>query len=514
MTDDDATTTEQPLILVTGSSGYVGGRLLARLERDGRRVRCLARRPDELRPRVAAATEIVGGDAREPAALEAAMRGVDTAFFLIHSMHEANGYAADRVVALRFAAAARAAGVRRIVYLGGLGGGTRLSSHLASRQEVGAILRSSGVEAIELRASIVMGSGSFSFEMLRALVDRLPAMVTPRWVGTRTQPIAVEDVIAYLVAAIDVPTEHLRATLGAAETDASFIVEIGGPDVVSYGDVMREYARQRGLHRLMIPVPVLTPRLSSLWLGLVTPVYARVGRELLEGLRNETVVRDDSALRAFDVRPRGIKDAIARALSNEDHEFAQTRWSDALSAGAKQRSYGGVRFGNRLVDSRTTWVSAPPGRAFRPIRRIGGRTGWYYANLLWRFRGLMDLAVGGPGLRRGRRDPSHLVPGDTLDWWRVEEFHPDHLLRLRAEMRLPGRAWLQFEVDPVDGGSSIRQTALFDPIGLGGLAYWYALWPAHQLIFGQMLTRIAAAAVAADQATATPELTTLADARG
>lgn len=324
--------------------------------------------------------------------------------------------------------------------------------------------------------------------MVRALVDRLPAMVTPRWVATRTQPIAIEDVIEYLAAAIELEGD-------ASGEPASRVFEIGGPDAVSYGDIMREYARQRGLRRVMVPVPVLTPRLSSLWLGLVTPVYARVGRELLEGLRNETTVNHDAALEAFPVRPRGLSEAIERALANEDHDFAQTRWSDALSSSGPERSWGGVRFGTRLVDSRTTRVPVPAADAFRPIRRIGGTTGWYYADALWHLRGLMDLAVRGPGLRRGRRDPEHLAVGETVDWWRVERYEPDRLLRLRAEMRLPGRAWLQFEVDEDAGGSTIRQTALFDPVGLGGLMYWYALWPAHQLIFEGMLHRIARAAV-------------------
>jgi uncharacterized protein YbjT (DUF2867 family) len=482
-----------PSILLTGASGYVGGRLLERLESDGRVVRCLTRRPEELRARVGLATEVTRGDATDAGTLVHAMKGVEVAYFLIHSLHREDGYEADREAAGRFAEAARETGVRRIVYLGGLGHGDDLSPHLRSRQEVGAILRASGVETIELRASIVLGSGSFSFEMVRALVDRLPAMVTPRWVGTRTQPIAIEDVIEYLAAAADVPGERLREATGDGDV-GGYVIEIGGPDVVSYGDVMREYAHQRGLRRVMVPVPVLTPRLSSLWLGLVTPVYATVGRELLEGLRNETTVRDDAALRAFDVRPRGLREAIERALANEDHDFARTRWSDALSSWGPGRSYGGVRFGTRLVDSRTATVVVPPREAFRPVRRIGGRTGWYYADRLWRLRGLADLALAGPGLRRGRRDPERPRLGDTLDWWRVEGYEEDRLLRLRAEMRLPGRAWLQFEVDPAPKGATIRQTALFDPAGLGGLAYWYALWPAHQLVFAGMLRKIATAA--------------------
>jgi uncharacterized protein YbjT (DUF2867 family) len=490
--DDPAHATARgPLILLTGASGYVGGRLLTRLERAGRRLRCMTRRPEQLAARTAPATEVVPGDVEDPASLRAALEGVDIAYYLIHSMSgQADYRRVDREGAAAFGRAAREAGVRRIVYLGGLGHGDDLSGHLASRQEVGRVLAESGVPTIELRASIVVGSGSTSFEMIRALVDRLPVMITPRWVGTRTQPIAIEDVLSYLAEAADV------------ELEGSAVFEIGGPDAVSYGELMREYARQRGLHRLMIPVPVLTPHLSSLWLGLVTPVYARVGRELVEGLRNETVVRDPSARRVFRVRPRGVREAIARALVNEDREFAATRWSDALSSGPAPgpRAFGGAAVGSRLVDSRVARVPVPPEVAFDPIQRIGGRRGWYYGNALWRLRGLLDLPFGGAGTRRGRRDPAHLLPGDTVDFWRVEAVEPGRLLRLSAEMSLPGRAWLQFEVVEDPGGSIIRQTAIFDPAGLLGRLYWYAIWPIHGFVFRGMVQGIARAATEAHRA--------------
>ena len=473
-----------PLILLTGATGYVGGRLWARLERDGRRLRLMTRRPGQLAAQVAPSTEVVRGDVKEPASLRAALAGVNTAYYLVHSMASGTDYReADRRGAEAFGAAARAAGVRRIVYLGGLGHDADLSGHLASRQEVGRVLAGSGVATLELRASIVVGSGSTSFEMVRALVDRLPVMVTPRWVGTLTQPIAIEDVLEYLVEAADLDLEGGR------------VVEIGGADRVSYGDLMREYARQRGLRRAMIPVPVLSTRLSSLWLGLVTPVYARVGRELVEGLRNETVVRDPAAAELFRVRPRGAREAIARALVNEDREFAATRWSDALSSGPGPRAFGGASVGSRLVNSRTARVPVPPEAAFAPIRRIGGRQGWYYADALWRLRGLLDLPFGGAGTRRGRRDPERLLPGDTVNFWRVEEVEPNRRLRLSAEMTLPGRAWLQFEVEPDDGGSVIRQTAVFDPVGVLGRLYWYSVWPLHGLVFRGMVRGIARAAV-------------------
>jgi uncharacterized protein YbjT (DUF2867 family) len=335
----------------------------------------------------------VAGDVLDPPSLDLALRGVHTAYYLIHSMADSRDYAEnDRRGAEAFSKAAREAGVQRIIYLGGLGEGDRLSRHLASRQEVGRILRESGVSTTEFRASIVIGSGSLSFELVRALVEKLPAMVTPSWVETPTQPIGIEDLVAYLTAAIDLPSGE------------SVIYEIGGPDRVSYGDLMREYARLRGLRRVMVRVPVLTPRLSSLWLALVSPVYASVGRELIDGVRNTTVVHDDRALSDFKVRPRGIRDVLARALANEDLEFAATRWSDALSAQRSPRDWGGVTFGSRRVDSRAAWVDCAPDVAFGPIARIGGDTGWYYGNRLWRLRGLLDLAVGGPGLRRGRRD--------------------------------------------------------------------------------------------------------------
>lgn len=473
--------TVKPLVLLTGATGYVGGRLLAALEARGRRLRCVVRRPEHLRARVAPTTEVVAGDVSDPASLATALAGVDTAYYLVHSMDSTESFgAADRAGARNFALAARAAGIRRIVYLGGLGQGAELSTHLDSRQEVGRILRDEGVATIEFRAAIILGSGSLSFEMIRSLVETLPVMITPRWVATLTQPIGIEDVIAYLVEALDLAR------------DGSGVFEIGGPDRASYGDLMREYARQRGLRRRFISVPVLTPRLSSLWLGLVTPVYARVGRALVESLRNETVVREDSALATFRVKPQGMADAMSRALVNEDNAFAASRWSDALAAAGRLQGWGGTR----LVDSRSVTVACTPARAFAPIRRIGGTTGWYHATLLWKLRGFLDLLVGGPGMRRGRRDPERLVPGDTLDFWRVEAIEPDHLLRLSAEMRLPGRAWLQFEVDPSGTGSTIRQTAIFDPAGLFGQIYWYSLWPVHQVVFGGTLRALARAALA------------------
>ena len=473
------------LILITGATGYIGGRLLRRLEERGPSLRCLARRPEEFAQRVGRATEVVRGDVLDPASLAPALAGVDCAYYLIHSMGSSSDFEErDRTAARNFAEAALAAGLRRIVYLGGLGHGDDLSPHLRSRHEVGAVLRESGVPVLELRASIVLGSGSLSFEMIRALVERLPVMITPRWVDVEAQPIAIDDLLDYLVQALEVPLDESR------------VLEIGGADRVSYGDLMREYALQRGLKRLMIRVPVLTPHLSSLWLGLVTPLYARVGRKLIESIKHPTVVRDPSALELFALRPRGMRAAIAAAIKNEEHEFAESRWTDAFSAGGDGRTWAGVRFRNRMIDSRTRDVAVPPPLAFAPIRRIGGATGWYAHDWLWRVRGFLDLLAGGVGVRRGRAHPDRLRVGDALDFWRVEAYQPDRRLRLVAEMKLPGRAWLEFEVEPRDGGATIRQTALFDPVGLAGLAYWYLVFPLHRMVFSDMLAGIARAAAA------------------
>jgi hypothetical protein len=331
---------------------------------------------------------------------------------------------------------------------------------------------------VELRASIVIGSGSLSFEMVRALVERLPVMITPRWVRVQTQPIAIGDLLRFLVKAIDLSVNESK------------IFEIGGRDQVSYGEIMGEYARQRGLKRFMIPVPVLTPHLSGLWLGLVTPVYARIGQTLVKSIQHPTVVHDHSADVLFGITPQGVKEAIENALKNEDQEFAQTRWCDAISSGGLTEKWGGDQFGTRIVDSRSIRVSVASFQAFDPIKKIGGTNGWYWGTFLWKLRGYLDLLIGGVGLRRGRRHFTEIAVGEALDFWRVEAFEPNKLLRLKAEMKLPGRAWLQFEVEEQTNGSLIRQTAIFDPSGIGGLLYWYLLYPVHKLIFSKMLKKI------------------------
>jgi uncharacterized protein YbjT (DUF2867 family) len=476
----------KPLILVTGATGYVGGRLWRRLESLGYAVRCLARDPERLADLVEPGTQVVKGDVLDASSLASALQGVDVAYYMIHSMGSSRGFEEqDRLAANNFAAAARTAGVKRIIYLGGLAPEDEtLSPHLRSRHEVGQILADSGIPTIELRASIVLGSGSLSFEMIRSLVERLPAMITPKWVAVQAQPIAIDDLLQYLIESLDLPAE-------------SRVFEIGGADRASYGDLMREYGRQRGLYRIMVPVPVLTPRLSSLWLGLVTPLYARVGKKLIQSIEIPTVVHDRSADSVFSVRPRSMRDAIATALRHEEREFSETSWFDAYSSAGPQNNPAGVRYRNRLLDARSLEVDLPPAVAFAPIRRIGGQNGWYAHDFLWKLRGRLDLLVGGVGLRRGRRDQETLHVGDAVDFWRVERYEPDRLLRLRAEMKVPGRAWLEFEVEPNGSGSTIRQTAIYDPEGLFGLVYWYSLFPVHGPVFKGMLQGIAAKAAEA-----------------
>lgn len=470
----------KPLVLLIGATGYIGGRLLTRLLNGEFKVRCAARSPDSLRKVRHPDLEILQADLLEPESLESILKDVDVAFYLAHSLGSAVDFEEkERICAVNFARAAKRAGIERIIYLGALGSGDNLSPHLRSRQRVGQIFADSGILIIEFRASIIIGPGSLSFEMVRSLVDRLPVMIIPRWVRAKAQPIAIEDILDYLHAAINV------------QVNESQIFEVGGPDVVSYMDIMREYGRQRGLHRLMIPVPVLTPRLSSLWLGLVTPLYARIGRKLIDSIRHDTLVEDDMALKVFSIRPRGLVAAIDCALNSETHDFADMRWSDTVLTGGEPNSWGGVKFGSRIVDTRRIEVNCEAERAFVPIRNIGGTAGWYYANQLWGLRGLIDSLLGGVGVRRGRSNPGGLAVGDIIDFWRVEAVEPNSLLRLRAEMKLPGRAWLQFEVNEKSGNTTIQQTAIFDPRGIAGLFYWYGLYPLHKIVFAGMLKAIA-----------------------
>ncbi|MDG2064232.1 MAG: SDR family oxidoreductase [SAR324 cluster bacterium] len=466
--------------MLTGATGYVGGRLLKKLELRGFRIRCMARNPEILIPRAGPSTQVVKGNVLDINSLKVALKGVSVAYYLVHSMGSEGSFEEnDRKAAHNFGKIAKIAGVERIIYLGGLGNEEEdLSPHLSSRQEVGKILGQYSVPLLEFRASVVIGSGSLSFQLIRSLVERLPIMITPKWVQVSAQPIAIEDLIEYLEEALFLPDSGSR------------VYEIGGADQVSYADIMRIYGRCRNITVRMIPVPFLSPYISSLWLGLITPLYARIGRKLIQSIVHSTVVRDESALKVFNIKPMGVNDAIRRAIDKEDKAFSETRWSDSISSSGKMPSWPSECYGSRLIDSRTVQINMPPKVSFKPIQRIGGDTGWYAWNWLWKLRGFIDLLIGGVGMRRGRAHFEILKVGDTIDFWRVEEHDPNHLLRLTAEMKMPGRAWLEFEVLGDELSSTIRQTAIFDPVGLFGLVYWYALYPLHQLIFGGMLRGI------------------------
>lgn len=477
-------------ILVTGATGYVGARLVPRLLDAGYRVRVLVRDPERLSGRPwARQVDIVTGDVLQPETLTDALDGVTTAYYLIHSMG-GGGEFEDRDVRAghNFGEAAAEAGVEQIIYLSGLGDESAdLSDHLRSRHATGDALREGGVPVTELRAAVIVGSGSLSFEMVRDLTERLPVMIVPKWASTRIQPIGIRDVLAYLVAALETPESRGRT------------IEIGGADVLTYAEMMMQYAAERRLKRYLIHVPVLTPRLSSYWVHWVTPVPASVARPLIEGLRNEVVVRDDSAETLFpEIEPESYRSAVGRALDRIRDGELESLWSDALSSSQGDRKVAFFKLEQGMfIERREIVAPATTHQVFRAFSRLGGEQGWLAFTWAWNLRGLLDRLVGGVGMRRGRRDADDLRVGDALDFWRVEAVEPDRLLRLRAEMKVPGRAWLQFEVTPEpDGRSKLVQTAYFAPRGLWGLLYWYILYPIHGLIFGQMPGRIAEVAEA------------------
>ncbi|WP_267241845.1 SDR family oxidoreductase [Streptomyces sp. PR69] len=488
--------------LVTGASGYIGGRLVPELLDAGHRVRCLARTPGKLRdhpwaPRV----ETVQGDVTDAASVAHAMRGVDVAYYLVHALGAGRDFEeTDRRAARTFAEQARAAGVRRVVYLGGLTPAGApphtLSPHLRSRAEVGDILLRSGVPTTVLRAAVIIGSGSASFEMLRYLTERLPVMVTPSWVRTRIQPIAVRDVLRCLVGSAVMPTDVNRA------------FDIGGPDVMTYEQMMRRYAAVAGLpRRLILRVPVLTPGLSSYWIGLVTPVPASLARPLAESLRHEVVCREHDIARYVPEppgTPLGFDDAVALALRRVRDAQVSTRWSAAAVPGAASDplptdpDWAG---GSLYTDWRSRAVDASPAALWQVIEGIGGENGWYSFPLAWAVRGWLDRLAGGVGLRRGRRDAARLRVGESLDFWRVEAIERGRLLRLRAEMRLPGLAWLEMYAEQdAQGRTRYRQRALFHPHGLLGHLYWWSVAPWHAVVFGGMARNIARAAHRAEAA--------------
>ena len=469
-------------VLVTGATGYIGGRLVPRLLAAGHRLRCLARDPSRLAGRPWPGVEVVAGDALDAATLDRALAGVDAAYYLIHSLAagERGFEERDRAAARNFGAAAVRAGVRQVLYLGGLGERQpELSRHLRSRQETGEALRATGAPVTEFRAAVIVGSGSLSFEMIRYLTERVPVMVTPRWVSTRCQPIAVRDVLDYLVAALGRPEAAGR------------VFEIGGPAVLTYGDMMLGYARIRGLRRWLLPVPVLTPRLSSYWVDLVTPIPRAYARTLVEGLRNEVVVHDDAARALFGVEPTPYLEAVRTALDDVERHRVETDWAASFPAGRRDAAVAMEEREGRVFERRSRAVRAGAGHVYAVFAGLGGRRGWPHADLLWRLRGALDRLVGGPGMRRGRRHPDELRPGDALDFWRVEAVEPGRSLRLRAEMKVPGRAWLLFEAVPEGPGRArLTQTAVFEPRGLAGALYWYALYPVHQFVFSGMVEAI------------------------
>ncbi len=469
-------------ILVTGATGYIGGRLIPALLDAGHTVRCFARDPGRIAGRFPGA-EVAQGDLFDEASLGEALRDCDVTYYLVHSMSDdrRDFSQRDREGARLFGKVAAAAGVGRIIFLGGLGQdqNAKLSKHLKSRHEVGDELRASGVPVTEFRAAIIVGSGSISFEMLRDLTERLPVMIAPKWVATRCQPIGIRDVLCYLVAALDTPESAGR------------IIEIGGADVLPYRDLMLRYAKIRGLTRTIVPVPLLSPRLSSLWIHLITPIPAAIARPLVEGLFNEVIVHDSSARELFpEIVPVGFDVAVERALDRYSTLGPETTWFDAFDVQTLPANFTGSEQG-MLIDRRERESKASPSDVFRIFTSLGGAKGWLYADWLWDLRGALDRMVGGIGTRRGRRSATTLRAGDAVDFWRVEAYKPNELLRLRAEMRLPGFAWLQFEALPRDdGGTCLRQTAFFDPHGALGFAYWYAVVAFHEFIFNNMAKRI------------------------
>jgi len=477
--------TDPKLILVTGATGYVGGRLVPRLLEAGYRVRCLVRDPARLQGRVwLAQVDIVSGDVLQPQSLSAAMQGVHAVYYLVHSLGGGGDFSErDLVAARNCAEAAKSAEVQRIIYLGGLGDPQEnLSPHLRSRHETGVALREAGVPVTEFRAAVIVGSGSLSFEMIRYLTERLPVMICPRWVFTRVQPIAIRNVLDYLVAALE------------SEESVGRVLEIGGQDVLTYAGMMSGFAKARGLKRRLISVPVLTPRLSSYWVHLVTPIPATIAQPLIKGLGNEVIVRDDAARRLFPaIELIDYATAVRLALGKIEMHGVETVWSDALTSSQGQTTpVALITSEGMIIERRQRAVAASPETVYRSFARLGGDRGWLYLDWTWQLRGMIDRLCGGVGMRRGRRDPEDLRVGDALDFWRVEAVEPNHSIRLRAEMKVPGRAWLEFRsVAQHDGSSRLTQTAFFEPKGLLGLLYWYVLYPVHSLIFSGLIRKIA-----------------------
>ncbi len=487
MSNESVVTDVRPIYLVTGSTGYVGGRLIRELVQRGLRVRALARYPERLRDFPwFDQIEVAAGDAGDPESLGAAMQGVSVAYYLLHSLQEGKDLEfEENRIAENFAQCAKKADIKRIVYLGGLAPDlpiAEMSPHMRSRVQVGRILHDSGIPTIELRAAVIIGSGSASFEMLRYLTERLPAMITPRWVRTQTQPISVRDVLRYLVLSAELPPEVSRT------------FDIGGPDVLAYQDMMQRYAKVAGLpRRLILPINILTPKLSSHWVGLVTPVPRAIARPLVLSLRYPAVCLESDIKNFIPDPPEGLlpfDQAVALALTRIQDAQVTTRWANASTPGAPSQplpSDPDWAGGTLYEDIRVLSTKATPQELWAAVDCIGGDNGWYSAKLLWEVRGFIDRMVGGVGLRRGRRDPHVLHIGETVDFWRVEERQAPELLRLRAEMKMPGRAWLEFTVtEGENGGSTLTQRAVYWPKSLIGHVYWWSVAPFHAFVFPPM----------------------------
>jgi len=465
-------------ILIAGATGYVGSRLVPRLLEKGYRVRCLARNPDKLKNRSWNKVEIVQGDVLDISSLEAALKNIDIAYYLVHAMGTLGDFRQkDSQSARNFASAAKIDGVKRIIYLGGLGDPEQnLSQHLKSRQEVGQILGETGIPVTELRASIIIGSGSASFEIIRDLVKKLPIMITPRWVKSRCQPIAIDDILSYLI-------EVLRDQRTVGET-----FDIGGSEILTYQTMMLQVAEIMGKRLKIINVPVLTPHLSAYWLNLVTTVPMSVAFPLVEGLRNDTICIDQRIQQFLPLQKTPFKDAVQTALQADKKSYLESRWTQADTFNSDRMG----RLNQRLLyDEQIVTCPASKDKVFAKIQKIGGNTGWYYANWTWKLRGLFDRLIGGVGMRRGRRHPTELRVGDTLDFWRVEKYIPGSYLKLRAEMKLPGIAWLEFDVNEEGGITVLHQRAAFKPFNWFGYAYWFILLPIHYFIFKNMAKNIA-----------------------
>ena len=469
------------MILVTGATGYVGGRLVPRLLEKGYKVRCLARDESRLKDRWEG-VEVIQGDVLDKESLINKFNGIETAYYLIHSMSGDSEFSkTDIIAAENFAQAAEVQNVKRIIYLGGLGSSEeKLSRHLSSRVQTGEALRKFNVPVTEFRAGVIVGSGSLSFEMIRYLTERLKVMITPKWVNTKTQPIAIRDVLRYLIDALTI------------EKTKGEIIDIGGEDILTYKDLMSIYAKVRGLKRYFIKVPVLTPRLSSHWVGLVTPLPSRIAKPLVDGLKNELICKSNKAKELFGFKTISYKEAVELALQRNKEGKTETIWFSSYSSGIKSKTIP-VHLTQKegmIIEKREIIVNASRELTFKAFTSIGGKNGWY-ANFLWAIRGYIDLLLGGVGMRRGRRSETELISGDPLDFWRVEEIEKNKLLRLRAEMKLPGEAWLQFNVENIDENKSkLTQTAFFEPRGLWGLLYWYSIYPLHGIIFGGMIRSI------------------------